>query len=272
MNLTEQTKARTLALIIPRNEISSSSSSGWKGYAVKATILVVGFGTYILLYNKRKPLFHSSKWLLSFLTRKNKSNEENGIVLHEGKDTTSEFTELQQLQQQQQQQQPSTTILSYNREICPICLGTPKIGVRAPCGHLLCADCLASYCDVRVVTLAPPPCPLCRAPLDSVALACDFTIISSDITDVKINSDVKSWIREYNLHRGLIGPGRSRNTILACKRALIVINSCAILLLIILIIARLQILSWTDWTSFGSTFDVALSVALITCMWFKCQD
>lgn len=65
------------------------------------------------------------------------------------------------------------SIMTYNGEVCPICLGAPKIGVKAPCGHLLCADCLASYCDVRIAP-APPPCPLCRAPLNSVALACDF--------------------------------------------------------------------------------------------------
>lgn len=64
-------------------------------------------------------------------------------------------------------------IVAYNGEVCPICLGPPKIGVKTPCGHLLCADCLASYCDVRIAP-APPPCPLCRAPLDSVALACDL--------------------------------------------------------------------------------------------------
>ncbi|KAL2727708.1 E3 ubiquitin-protein ligase RNF170-like isoform X1 [Vespula maculifrons] len=253
MNFTEQTKARTLALIIPRNEISSSS--GWKGYALKATILIVGFGTYVLLC-KRKPLFRSPKWPLRFLTRKNKSNED--IVGSEGKEI-SEFTE----------QRP--TVLAYNREICPICLGAPKISVRAPCGHLLCADCLASYCDVRVA-LAPPPCPLCRAPLDSVALACDFTIVSSDITDVKIDASIRTWIQEYNLHHGLIGSGRSRNTILTCKRALLIVNSFALLLIVILVIARLQILSWTDWTTFGSAIDLTLGFALMTCMWFKCQE
>lgn len=72
----------------------------------------------------------------------------------------------------------SSDVVAYNGEVCPICLGAPKIGVKAPCGHLLCAVCLASYCDVRVAApaaaAAPPPCPLCRAPLNSVALACDF--------------------------------------------------------------------------------------------------
>lgn len=65
------------------------------------------------------------------------------------------------------------SIVTYNGEVCPICLGVPKICVRAPCGHSLCAECLANYCDVRIAP-APPPCPLCRAPLNSVALACDF--------------------------------------------------------------------------------------------------
>lgn len=68
------------------------------------------------------------------------------------------------------------SIVTYNGEVCPICLGVPKIGVRAPCGHSLCAECLANYCDVRIAP-APPPCPLCRAPLNSVALACDFVSI-----------------------------------------------------------------------------------------------
>lgn len=69
------------------------------------------------------------------------------------------------------------SIVTYNGEVCPICLGVPKIGVRAPCGHSLCAECLANYCDVRIAP-APPPCPLCRAPLNSVALTCDFVSIT----------------------------------------------------------------------------------------------
>lgn len=68
-------------------------------------------------------------------------------------------------------------LVTYNDEICPICLGAPKIGVKASCGHLLCAECLASYCDVTIKP-APLPCPLCRAPLNSITLACDFVSIT----------------------------------------------------------------------------------------------
>jgi len=82
--------------------------------------------------------------------------------------------------------------LTYNGEICPICLGVPKIGVKAPCGHLLCAECLANYCDVRIAP-APLPCPLCRAPLNSVALACDFVSTFPSYTSI-------SFIKESELY------------------------------------------------------------------------
>lgn len=80
------------------------------------------------------------------------------------------------------------SIVTYNGEVCPICLGVPKIGVKAPCGHLLCAECLANYCDVRIAP-APPPCPLCRAPLNSVALAYDFVSITCTSTSFAKESD-----------------------------------------------------------------------------------
>lgn len=77
----------------------------------------------------------------------------------------------------------------YNGELCPICLNGPQCGVRAYCGHLLCATCLESYCEAREVS-SPPPCPLCRAPLDSVTLACEQV---SPIIDPKCNLTLKNF-------------------------------------------------------------------------------
>lgn len=49
MNFTEQYRARTLAFIMPSSE---GPISGWKGYALRVTVLAVGFGIYILFKKK----------------------------------------------------------------------------------------------------------------------------------------------------------------------------------------------------------------------------
>ncbi|XP_025162174.1 peroxisome biogenesis factor 10-like [Harpegnathos saltator] len=139
MNLSEPYRARTSAFV-------ALAAAGWEGYALRVALLALGLSIYILLFKKRNsPGARSS-------SRGSRDVPDDGDGDGDGDDDASDHL---------------------NGEVCPICLGVPKIGVKAPCGHLLCADCLASYCDVRI-TPAPPPCPLCRAPLNSVALACDF--------------------------------------------------------------------------------------------------
>ncbi|XP_020299679.1 E3 ubiquitin-protein ligase RNF170-like isoform X4 [Pseudomyrmex gracilis] len=129
------------------------------------------------------------------------------------------------------------SVITYNGEVCPICLGTPKIGVKAPCGHLLCAECLASYCDVRLAP-APPPCPLCRAPLNSVALACDFAILGPKMLDPNTIM-VQNWIREYNNQGGLMTSVRP----FLMTRITLLFNILTLFLILGLIAVRLQILT-----------------------------
>ncbi|XP_050466031.1 uncharacterized protein LOC126859109 [Cataglyphis hispanica] len=155
MNFTGQYKARTLAFIMPPSE---GPTSGWKGYALRTTVLAVGFGICVLLFRKKGSF--CGRW----------RNVEIQTELDDSSANSS--TKKKELKSDDR------SIVTYNGEVCPICLNAPKIGVKAPCGHLLCAECLASYCDVRIAP-APPPCPLCRAPLSSVALACDFVSITT---------------------------------------------------------------------------------------------
>ncbi|XP_011635673.1 uncharacterized protein LOC105426237 isoform X2 [Pogonomyrmex barbatus] len=146
MNFTEQYRQKILAFIMPPVE---GPISGWKGYALRITVLAVGVGIYVLLFKRNNS--SSRRWgFRGTQETQAKPNDNSSIEIindDKFKDTYG--------------------------EVCPICLGVPKIGVKASCGHLLCAECLANYCDVRIAPM-PPPCPLCRAPLNSVALACDF--------------------------------------------------------------------------------------------------
>ncbi|XP_011874058.1 PREDICTED: uncharacterized protein LOC105565450 isoform X2 [Vollenhovia emeryi] len=230
MNFTEQCRARILAFLMPPSEgpsevpsegPSEGPISGWKG-ALRITVLAVtvGFGIYVLLFKKKDS--SSGRW--SFRTRRAPIERTLGTTrgtpieqtlrttrgtpieqtLRTTRGTQIEpddisrdtFTEIKELSDDR-------SIVTYNGEICPICLGVPKIGVRAPCGHSLCAECLANYCDVRI-TPAPPPCPLCRAPLNSVALTCDFAILGSKMLDPNTVMVVQDWIREYNNHQGIV--------------------------------------------------------------------
>lgn len=59
MNFTEQYRARTLAFIMPPSE---GPLSGWKGYALRVTVLAVGFGIYVLLFKKNNS--SSGRWSL----------------------------------------------------------------------------------------------------------------------------------------------------------------------------------------------------------------
>ncbi|XP_012285221.1 uncharacterized protein LOC105702312 isoform X2 [Orussus abietinus] len=57
---------------------------------------------------------------------------------------------------------------------------------------------------------SPPPCPLCRAPLDSLVLTYDMaTIISPMMVDANVDANTRAWVRDYNLRRGLIAPPRT---------------------------------------------------------------
>jgi len=58
MNFTEQYRARTLAFIMPSSE---GPISGWKGYALRVTVLAVGFGIYVLFKKKDSS---SGRWNL----------------------------------------------------------------------------------------------------------------------------------------------------------------------------------------------------------------
>ncbi|XP_067211671.1 uncharacterized protein [Linepithema humile] len=210
MNFTEQYRPRTLAFIMPPSE---GPISGWKGYALRVTVLAVGYGIYVLLFRKKDS--SGGRWSL----RRN----QNTPIEPDG-NSDIEINELSD----------DRSVVTYNGEVCPICLGAPKIGVKAPCGHLLCAECLASYCDVRI-TPAPPPCPLCRAPLNSVALACDFAILGPKMLDPNTIM-IQDWIREYNNHRGLTTSERS----LLTTRLILFFNFLTLFLIVGLIIMRLQ--------------------------------
>lgn len=59
MNFTEQYRARTLAFIMPPSE---GPIAGWKGYALRVTVLAVGFGIYFLLFKKKDS--SSGRWSL----------------------------------------------------------------------------------------------------------------------------------------------------------------------------------------------------------------
>ncbi|XP_011701263.1 PREDICTED: E3 ubiquitin-protein ligase RNF170-like isoform X2 [Wasmannia auropunctata] len=211
MNFTEQYRARTLAFIMPPNE---SAISGWKGHALRITVFAVGFGIYVLLFKRKDS--SSGRWSLR---RARKTPIEPDNISN---------TEMKELSSDDR------SIVAYNGEVCPICLGVPKIGVKAPCGHLLCAECLANYCDVRIAP-APPPCPLCRAPLNSVALVCDFAILGPKMLDPNTIM-VRDWIREYNNHRGLMTSVRSILT----TRLVLFFNILTLFLIVGLIAARLQ--------------------------------
>ncbi|XP_020299677.1 E3 ubiquitin-protein ligase RNF170-like isoform X2 [Pseudomyrmex gracilis] len=215
MNFTEHYRARTLAFVVPSSE---GSASGWKGYAIRATALAVGFGLYILLV-KRKDW---SDRIWSVFRRRDASIEPRDNSTNEVKEVNSNN---------------NRSVITYNGEVCPICLGTPKIGVKAPCGHLLCAECLASYCDVRLAP-APPPCPLCRAPLNSVALACDFAILGPKMLDPNTIM-VQNWIREYNNQGGLMTSVRP----FLMTRITLLFNILTLFLILGLIAVRLQILT-----------------------------
>ncbi|XP_011337078.1 uncharacterized protein LOC105279182 [Ooceraea biroi] len=167
--------------------------SGWKGYALRITVLAIGvFGIYYALLCRRKGS-SGGKWNL----QKNRKT----AVESESRDANTEIKEIKYhrffnrnfrgvREMYIVKRAPEgysiyfrfrgsddRPLVTYNDEICPICLGAPEIGVKASCGHLLCAECLANYCDVTIKP-APLPCPLCRAPLNSIALACDYVGIT----------------------------------------------------------------------------------------------
>lgn len=50
MNLTEQYRPRTLSFIMPPSE---GPISGWRGYALRVSVLAVGYGIYVLLFRKK---------------------------------------------------------------------------------------------------------------------------------------------------------------------------------------------------------------------------
>ncbi|XP_032690763.1 uncharacterized protein LOC116853696 [Odontomachus brunneus] len=218
MNLTEQYRAKAFAFVAPSSE---GPVAGWKGYAFRITLLALGFGIYVLLFRKKNP--SGGRWS----SRGSRDVSDSGPD-DDASGVTRELSD------------DDAPVVPYNGEVCPICLGAPKIGVKAPCGHLLCADCLASYCDVRIAP-APPPCPLCRAPLNSVALACDFAILSSKTVGPNTIM-VQDWIREYNNHRGLMTQGRTALT----SRFILLFNILTLFLLVGLIVTRLQTLSWEN--------------------------
>ncbi|XP_036139040.1 uncharacterized protein LOC114255505 [Monomorium pharaonis] len=215
MNVTEY-RMRTLAFIMPPSE---GPISGWKGCALRVTVLAVGFGIYILLFKKKN------------LSSGRLSLQRTPKIPIEPDDNLN--TELKELSDDR-------SVVTDNGEVCPICLGEPKIGVRPLCGHLLCAECLANYCDVRI-TPAPPPCPLCRAPLNSVALACDFAILGPKMIDPDTIM-VQDWIRKYNNHRGLVTPVWPFLT----TRLVLFFNILTFFLIVGLLATRLQIISWEN--------------------------
>ncbi|XP_029676765.1 uncharacterized protein LOC115243711 [Formica exsecta] len=213
MNFTGQYKVRT-AFIMPPNE---GPTSGWRGNALRITVLAVGFGICVLLF-RRKGSF-GGRWRNVQIQTDNELDDSSA----------NSSTKIKELKSDDK------SIVTYNGEVCPICLSVPKIGVKAPCGHLLCAECLASYCDVRIAP-APPPCPLCRAPLSSVALACDFAILGPKMSDPNTVM-VRDWIREYNNHRGSM---MSVRPFLKTRLALF-FNILTLFLIVGLITARLQV-------------------------------
>lgn len=165
MNLSDYSSTKALMMMIPQGEIPLV----WKGYATKISILAFALGSYVLIFRNRE--FPSLRnWFRKSQKRdpnENKISREKILRYLTIKEDKSFYNLLIKcliflLF--------SKNSLAYNHELCPICLGTPKFGVKAICGHLLCATCLASYCEAREVS-APPPCPLCRAPLDTVTLA-----------------------------------------------------------------------------------------------------
>ncbi|EFN75802.1 hypothetical protein EAI_15774 [Harpegnathos saltator] len=227
MNLSEPYRARTSAFV-------ALAAAGWEGYALRVALLALGLSIYILLFKKRNsPGARSS-------SRGSRDVPDDGDGDGDGDDDASDH--LNGEAKEFSHGGKGGPRVPYDGEVCPICLGVPKIGVKAPCGHLLCADCLASYCDVRI-TPAPPPCPLCRAPLNSVALACDFTIPSPKTLDPNTMVMVQNWIREYNNHRGLMTQGR--RTFLT-TRFILFFNILTLFLLIGLITTRLQVLARVD--------------------------
>ncbi|XP_051153158.1 E3 ubiquitin-protein ligase RNF170 [Leptopilina boulardi] len=179
MNLSDYSGGNTLIMMLSQGEIPLV----WKGYVTKMSIMAFALGTYFLFFRNRE--FNS---LQNIFRKSKKIQTKKNECLQEKK--------------------TSKKSMIYNGELCPICLNGPQCGVRAYCGHLLCATCLESYCEAREVS-TPPPCPLCRAPLDSVTLACEqqeSTLSLSNYTKAEINPTEKTlaWIREYNRHRGQI--------------------------------------------------------------------
>ncbi|XP_033221356.1 uncharacterized protein LOC117175703 isoform X2 [Belonocnema kinseyi] len=250
MNLSDYSSTKVLMMMIPQGEIPLV----WKGYATKISILAFALGSYFLIFRNRK--FPSlQNWF-----RKSKKSDPN-----ENKISREKILRK--------------NLLAYNHELCPICLGTPKFGVKAVCGHLLCATCLASYCEAREVS-APPPCPLCRAPLDTVTLATEqgSTLSLTEFAKADINSSEKTlaWIREYNHNRGQIAYRKFSYSKFFNRRTALFVNFLTLCLVIALIETRVQALPWVDWVTYGSFLGITLSIltiiTLVICVWLKYQN
>ncbi|XP_043477379.1 E3 ubiquitin-protein ligase RNF170 [Leptopilina heterotoma] len=214
MNLSDYSGGNTLITMISQGEIPLV----WKGYATKMSVIAFALGTYFFIFRNRE--FHS---LRNFLRKSKKIQTKK-----------NEYPQEKKLSKKSK---------IYNGELCPICLNGPQCGVRAYCGHLLCAACLESYCEARDVS-TPPPCPLCRAPLDSVTLACEqqeSTLSLTEYTKVEISPTEKTlaWIREYNRHRGKIIQKNSKYSKTFIKRFILCITFLILFTIITIIESRI---------------------------------
>lgn len=88
MNFTEQYRARTLAFIMPPSE---GPFSGWKGYALRVTVLAVGFGIYALLFKKKDS--SSGRWSLR-RTQKTPNDNSNTKIKELRYDLPSRYEEI----------------------------------------------------------------------------------------------------------------------------------------------------------------------------------
>lgn len=85
MNLTEQYRAKTFAFIAPPSE---GPVAGWKGYALRVTVLAVGFGIYVLLFRRKTPFSGRWNWRRS---RDAPGGEPNSDLSGEAKELRCDF-------------------------------------------------------------------------------------------------------------------------------------------------------------------------------------
>ncbi|XP_032456642.1 uncharacterized protein LOC103317985 [Nasonia vitripennis] len=171
-------------------------------------------------------------------------------------------------------------------ELCPICLESPRNGVRPGCGHKLCATCLRRYFESLQrnnrpnCVSGPPPCPLCRTPLVSFTLTYDQ--INLPKSDCTVDLETVQWIEEYNRRNASDDVVSVEKTNAAAASLTARILGCNSMIFVKLLLASIVLGIYArsyngkpfgiDLVVYSSFLVTALGMTLLVCLWLKCHD